>query len=165
MWTRPQFRQPGGGVDWMQVADLFIPGNVWNSRTDRFRPLGIAEGLTGIPVDTAAQFARWASNQSNPFEGVGEAFRSGGGMLNRLRALRERGLRSEDDYYRNWDNAPPDAEDAYYRNWDQSRPATVDSYSARTGSLGIGQLGRGGFANQMYYDNAIRNRGGALMER
>jgi hypothetical protein len=178
MWTAPQFRQPGGGWDWMQMADMFIPGNIWNSRTDQIRPMGVVQGMTGIPVDTALQAFQWLSNQRNPFEGagdtVGSAFRAGGGLLNSLRNLRERGFRSEDDYYRNWDesvSAPrinAIAEDRAARAAGVRAGGggnTVDSYSARTGGLGMGQLGRGSFASQMYYENAMRNRGGALMER
>lgn len=40
----PQFREAGGGWDWRQFADMMIPGNVWDSRTNEWRPRGIAAG-------------------------------------------------------------------------------------------------------------------------
>jgi len=58
----PQFREGNGRWDWRQMLDMVIPGNVWNSHTNQYRPLGIAQGLTGIPIDTGLGAVRNAGS-------------------------------------------------------------------------------------------------------
>lgn len=58
----PQFRESDGRLDWRQMLDLFLPGNWWNSRTNQYRPLGIASGVTGLPIEGAVAFGRGAGN-------------------------------------------------------------------------------------------------------
>ena len=76
----PRFRQPNGRMDWRQVADMFIPGNVWNSRTDEWRPRGVAAGvastafgpLAGALVENSDRFRMpRMPDFSNPLQGLG----------------------------------------------------------------------------------------------
>ena len=81
--TMPQFRESGGGWDWRQIADMFIPGDVWNSRTNQWRPQGMVAGAVGsvVPFGGMAVEAIYANrdrfrmpnmpNFRNPFSGIG----------------------------------------------------------------------------------------------
>lgn len=81
--TMPQFRESGGGWDWRQVFDMFIPGDVWNSRTNQWRPQGMVAGAVGsvVPFGDMAVEAIYANrdrfgmpnlpNFRNPFSGIG----------------------------------------------------------------------------------------------
>ena len=98
----PQIREPGGGVDWRQILDFVIPGNVWNSRTNQARPIGMAAGvasmiggpLAGAAVELGAQLRGHMPQMprfSNPFAGIGQQQ-----AMPRGRAVREP-LRYADD--------------------------------------------------------------------
>jgi len=58
----PQFREDDGSWDWRQIADTVLPGNWWNSRTNQYRPLGIASGLTGLPIEQGVALGRGIGN-------------------------------------------------------------------------------------------------------
>lgn len=79
----PQIREPGGGVDWRQILDFLIPGNVWNSRTNEYRPIGIASGvasmvggpLAGAAVELGGSLRGHMPQMpqfGNPFSGMGQ---------------------------------------------------------------------------------------------
>lgn len=78
----PQIREPGGGVDWRQILDFVIPGNVWNSRSNQYRPIGMAAGaasmlggpLAGAAVELGGQLSSHMPQMprfNNPFAGSG----------------------------------------------------------------------------------------------
>jgi len=75
----PQFRESDGRVDWMQIADTFLPGDWWNSQTNQLKPFGIASGVTGLPIEGAVSFGR----------GLGNAARSGANFLRGIGRGRE----------------------------------------------------------------------------
>ena len=173
----PQFRESDGRLDWRQLADMVLPGNWWNSRTNQYRPLGIASGVTGLPIEGAVAFGR----------GVGGAARSG---MDFLRGIGRGGRGGREA-------AMPDFSNSFGRinndmaGWrggrnftdiDNSRIAqearnTVSNIEDFRGGggpsraergespIGLGQLGRGGDEAMLYYSQAMRNRNGALMER
>ena len=79
----PRFRKPDGSVEWRQVGDMFIPGNVFDSQTSQWRPQGMVAGVAGslVPgggVLTEALYANRNnirmpnfSGVSNPLSGLG----------------------------------------------------------------------------------------------
>ena len=89
--TMPEFRESDGSIDWRQVADMFIPGNVWESRQNRWRPQGMVAGAVGqvVPFGDMAVEALYANRDrfrmprmpqfNNPFSGMGDwlRFRTG----------------------------------------------------------------------------------------
>ena len=89
--TMPQFRERNGRIDWRQVADVFLPGDVWNSRTNQWRPQGMVAGVADqlVPFGGLAVEALYANRDRfgmpqmpqfrNPFRGVGDwlGFRTG----------------------------------------------------------------------------------------
>lgn len=88
----PEFREADGRFDWRQMLDMVIPGDVYNSRTNQWRPVGMAAGaatmlggpLAGAAVEggawlannrpTMPNFSNPFSNMSNPFSGMSNPF-------------------------------------------------------------------------------------------
>lgn len=80
----PRFRRPDGRVDWRQMADMVIPGNVWDSHTQQARPIGMVAGVLGsyVPGGGALTEAIYANRDNirmpnfsgigNPFGGLGQ---------------------------------------------------------------------------------------------
>lgn len=64
--TIPSFREPSGGWDWRQIADMAIPGDVWNSRTNQWRPQGMVAGIADsiVPFGGMAVEAAYAGRNS-----------------------------------------------------------------------------------------------------
>jgi hypothetical protein len=187
----PQFREPGGGWDWRQMADMILPGNWWNSRTNQYRPLGIATGVTGLPIEGAVALGRGVGNLArtgaNFFGGLRPSatmpsFRNtfGNDINNISEGYRHVGVGRQGMFDR-------DVANISQRNADEptfgagayvipqgpgSRPQNVTgsdgrNYASESGArhLGAGQLGRGGDEALQYYTNAFYGRNGALMER
>lgn len=173
---RPQFRDPNGRLDWLQIMDMIVPGNVYNSHTNQFRPLGIAQGMTGIPVDTAYGIG---SSLGGAFRGGADFFRG----LGRGGRRYEGNPRLGPTPYRGSDWSPPDF--AGQDNWgtrqespqqpdpnwrmpgvrDAVRPGGFGGASASS-QRGLGAAQRFGSQLAMAdYLDAVWNRGGALMER
>lgn len=85
--TMPSFREANGRFDWRQLGDMFIPGDVWNSRTNEWRPQGMVAGVAGsvVPFGDVAVEALYANrdrfrmpnmpNFRNPFSGFGNWLR------------------------------------------------------------------------------------------
>lgn len=76
----PQFREADGSLDWWQIADMVIPGNVWDSQTNQVRPRGVVAGLAssafgpigGAVVEgTAGMQMPNMPRFGNPFRGFG----------------------------------------------------------------------------------------------
>lgn len=77
----PEFRESNGNIDWRQILDMFVPGDIYNSRTNQWRPIGMAAGaasMFGGPLAGAAvEGAGWLGSRaaphmpqfSNPFSG------------------------------------------------------------------------------------------------
>lgn len=164
----PQFREPNGSIDWRQMADMVLPGNWYNSRSNEWRPLGIAQGLTGIPVDTLAQIG----------QEIGPAARSGanwlGSRLGRFGsnpsmlgpiALGGKPRQPTVDAFGNRLDDIGVSREASSRggSW-QMTGTRGGSRNEASRNLGAGVLGSAGDAATAYYQNAIRSRGGALME-
>ena len=174
----PQFREADGRWDWMQIADMFLPGNWWNSRTNQYRPLGIAQGVTGIPVDTALAAGRGLMGAvregSDFFRGLGRG-RGTSQVPSPLRYADD--IRSISNAAANY-RRPSERERVDHDNRrivDEVRSTESDINDFRRGGggggrqLGSTQLGAGQrFGSQMsfadHYD-AMASRGGALMER
>ncbi len=180
----PQFREPSGDIDWRQGLDMILPGDWWNSQTNQWKPLGIASGVTGLPIEGAVSFGR----------GIGNAARSG---ANFLRGIGRGGTRAEGvmpDFSSSFSRIGNDA--ANYlggRNSTdlansnvvrQTRDTVSDINDFRRGgqqqrgrggsagggnmggvTLGLGQLGRGGDEALLAFNQSVANRNGALMER
>lgn len=155
-WTRPLFQ----AADFL--TEPWYPGNWYNSQSGSWNNPQQAYSSYLNAIGAGADQLGGAVRG-----GIGDAFRSGGSMLSSLRdrfrtqAPRINAIRQDQAEARRQAE-----EDAYYRNWDQSEQTRGGTgLDARRNRLGMGQLGSQGFANQMYYENAMRNRGGALMER
>ena len=162
----PQFREADGRMDWRQIADMFIPGNVWNSRTNQYRPLGIASGVTGLPIEGAVAFGRGAGSFLQSIgRGGRNLFGGRGGDRTGLGPTLPRGPRFSGDFagQDNWGTREPPS--ARVDGWQM--PGTEERTRAERGEspIGLGQLGRGGDEAMLYYSQAMRNRNGALMER
>ncbi len=81
----PEFREADGRFDWRQMLDMVIPGDVYNSRTNQWRPVGMAAGaatmLGGPLAGAAVEGGAWLSNNRptmpnfrNPFSGMSNPF-------------------------------------------------------------------------------------------
>lgn len=155
-WTRPLFQ----AADFL--TEPWYPGDWYNSRSGSWNNPQQAYSsylnAIGAGADRLGETFRGG--------GIGDAFRSGGNMLSNLRdrfrpqAPRINAIRQDQAEARR-----QAAEDAYYRNWDQSGAPRNTGVDRRRGQLGMGALGSAGDAALAYYSNAMRNRGGALMER
>jgi hypothetical protein len=169
----PQFREADGRMDWRQIADMFIPGNVWNSRTNQYRPLGIASGVTGLPIEGAVALGRGAGSflQSigrggrNLFGGRREGMPDFSSSFGRIGndAANYRGGRNFIDMdnsriAQEARNTVSDIED-FRRGGGGSRSERGES------PIGLGQLGRGGDEALIAASRAQHSRNGALMER
>ena len=169
----PQIREPGGGIDWRQILDFVIPGNVWNSRTNQYRPIGMAAGaasMLGGPLAGAAvelggslrghmpQMPRFG----NPFAGMGGSRVPSPSMYGPRRS----------------DNLPRTNVIPQWGETGASRP-TLDprvrggeggyNGSSISQARGLGESQRRNsdsiMAEQMAFMERMRNRNGALMER
>lgn len=171
----PQIRESNGNIDWRQLADFIIPGNVWNSRTNQYRPIGMAAGaasmvggpLAGAAVELGGQLRGHFPQLprfGNPFSGMSSG-------VPRIRVVG-----SNPPSYRN--NLPSVNVVPRWNDAGASRPdvdpRVASGASGQEGSgdieadgirLGLGQLGRAGDEAMIYYSQAMRNRNGALMER
>lgn len=192
-FTLPQFRESNGNVDWRQVLDMIIPGNVWNSRTNEYRPIGMAAGaasmlggpLAGTAVELGGQLRDGLPQMHMP------QFNFGGGGQQNGRSVREP-LRYADDTAAisnaaashapgPWRNQAPMSDEAVAsleRSMGARQPGHgspmrggVGGYNGTSVSLARG-LGEGQrrtadsiMADQMAFLERARDRGGALMER
>lgn len=106
--TMPQFREPDGRLDWRQIWDMVIPGNAYDSRTNQWRPQGIAAGAVGqiVPFGDVAVEALYANrdrfrmpnmpNFRNPFSGFGNWLRGRTGNSDDI----GRGVDTPESFYR-----------------------------------------------------------------
>lgn len=106
--TMPQFREPDGRLDWRQIWDMVIPGNAYDSRTNQWRPQGIAAGAVGqiVPFGGMAVEAIYANrdrfripnmpNFRNPFSGFGNWLRGRTGNSDDI----GRGVDTPESFYR-----------------------------------------------------------------
>ena len=163
--TMPQFRESGGGWDWRQVADMFIPGDVWNSHTNQWRPQGIVAGAIGsvVPFGDIATEAVYANrdrfrmpsmpNFRNPFSGFGNWLRGRTGNSADI----GRGVDTPESFYRDrqrmydqaMNNQPPTSTERWLNGSnDASGQQFVDSWNnanrPRPTPMRGGQGGYGG---------------------
>ena len=163
--TMPQFRESGGGWDWRQIADMFIPGDVWNSRTNQWRPQGMVAGAVGqiVPFGGTAVEAIYANrdrfrmpnmpNFRNPFSGFGNWLRGRTGNSNDI----GRGVDTPESFYRDrqrmydeaMNNPSPTSTERWVRgNNDAASQQFVDQWNnanrPRPAPMRGGQGGYGG---------------------
>lgn len=169
LFRAPRFRNSDRSINWPQWADMIIPGNIYNSHTNEYRPLGIAQGLTGIPVDTLHQLYQ----EGVPMVRGGIAYIRGMMPYGSSANLGPVALggRPAPIPLDAWGN--PLSDIGIQDQSGQRGNATPWQMPGTSGGernpvssrLGLGVLGSAGDAAVQYYSNNFGGRGGALMER
>jgi len=168
LFRAPRFRNSDRSINWPQWADMIIPGNIYNSHTNEYRPLGIAQGLTGIPVDTLHQLYQ----EGMPMVRGGISYIRGmmpyGSSAN-LGPVALGGRPMEampEDFFGNRPGEVGQQTQQRVSNTPWQMPGTSGGERNPVSSrLGLGVLGSAGDAAVQYYSNNFGGRGGALMER
>lgn len=177
----PQFREAGGGWDWRQFADMVIPGNVWDSRSNEWRPRGIAAGAASTAFGPLAGALVEAMPDRMPqmpsFNGLGDWLsqrtgRDSRGGTDRANARVTAGTRGTTGAgsTRDWMRGDTDRANAALTEAVRNTRGAISTEDWLGGDsnsrarLGTGQLGRGGDEAIAYYTNAMMNNR-ALMER
>lgn len=166
-------------ADW--VSEPWLPGDWYNSRTQSYNNPIQAYRLDrlGEGVDRFGQGLRDGAGRAGGWlgrlgSGIGDLAEGGASFLN---SLSRRGEPSwSDPSAGRW--GPQELRRAEERRQrsirEQMEAANPENVWMNPGSggrnetsrrLGAGQIGRAGNEAMAYYQNAIRNRGGALMER
>lgn len=91
--TMPQFRNSDGSMNWPQWADALIPGNVYDSHTNQYRPRGMVAGgasmlygpLAGMAVEATPEGAGAALGRGarGIGRGISNAAHAIGGLFHR----------------------------------------------------------------------------------
>lgn len=157
----PQFREEGGGIDWRQIGDMLIPGDVWDSRANEWRPQGMVAGAVGqvVPFGDLAVEALYANrdrfrmpqmpNFSNPFSGMGDwlRFRTG-------RVTEDRGNLGPSARNPMWPSRPSLPNFAGNDNWGTANPDQRDPNWRMPGVQDAGPRpmrgGQGGYGGQSW---------------
>lgn len=179
--------RPDGSWNGRQIADVFIPGDAYRNN-EGWRPRGIGAGIANNVLPGSGMFIdppQWLSNAARgtgSFLGsIGRGFGSRSATMPEFRTTFGRDLGRISEGYRNVGVGRPGMFDNDYAsiesriNNQPTRPAgqgvrppvmprPAEGVGPRDGRMSEGWLGTGGYESLMHYNDAIRHRGGALME-
>jgi hypothetical protein len=181
-----QLSRPDGSWNGRQIADVFIPGDAFRDN-EGWRPRGMIAGAANNLVPGSGMLIDPPSWLSNTARGAGSFLssigRGGSATMPDFRTTFGRDLGRINEGYRNIGVGTPgmfSGAQADIENRIANQPVRRAGEGVRTpvmpvvhaptgtgsreGRMSEGWLGSGGYESFMNYNNAIRNRGGALME-